>query len=60
MRFWDYIVEQSVSVRAVPELILGEVGAAVNFFWQSFTLILLTSGLTMLKCVSDDNLVSKI
>ena len=31
-RFNKYIHEQSVSVRAVPELAVGEAGAAVEFF----------------------------
>ena len=30
-----YILEQSVSVRAVPELIVGEEGAAVEFFCKA-------------------------
>ena len=31
-RFGEYILVQSVSVRAVPELIVGEAGAVVKFF----------------------------
>ena len=28
----EYLLEQSVSIRAVPEFIVGEAGAAVGFF----------------------------
>ena len=31
-RIGRYILEKSASVRAVPELIVGEAGAAVKFF----------------------------
>ena len=31
----EYILEQSVSVRAVPELIVGEAGAAVEFLGKA-------------------------
>ena len=48
-RIDGYILEQSVSVRAVPELIIGEAGAAVDLFLQSLVAVLLTSDPTMLN-----------
>ena len=30
-----YVLEQSISVRVVPELIVGEAGAAVEFFGKA-------------------------
>ena len=34
-RFGEYILEQYVSVRAVPELIADEAGAVVEFFGKA-------------------------
>ena len=50
-RFVEYILEQSVLLRAVPELIVGEAAAipgggvgGCQFFRQSFSPVLHTSG----------------
>ena len=56
-RIDGYILEQSVSVRAVPELIIGETGAAVDLFLQSLVAVLLTSDPTMLKCIRKQKLI---
>ena len=48
----EYILEQSVSVRAVPELIVGWAGAVVEFFCKAG---LHTSGKTMLEYISMQN-----
>ena len=52
----EYILEQSVSLRAVPGLI---VGAAVELLkvWQSLVPVSHTSGHTMLKCISKQSLI---
>ena len=63
-RFGECILEQSVSVRAVPELIVGVVvgrggsgGGCSRMFRQNFVPVLHTSGQTMLKCMRKQNLI---
>ena len=46
----EYILEQSVSVRAVPKLILGEAGVS-PIFRQCLVLVLHISGQTVVKCI---------
>ena len=49
-------LEQSISVRAVPELIVGiEAGTVVKYFDKASSLI--CSGQTMLKCIRKHNLL---
>ena len=50
----DNIIEQSVSVRAVPKLIVGEAGRQSNFSAKPRPR---TSGQTMLKCISKQKLI---
>ena len=45
-----YILDQSVSVRAVPKLIAGEAGVS-PIFRQCLVLVLHISGQTMVKCI---------
>ena len=55
--FAGYILEQSVSFRAVLELIVGGGGGGgtVRNFRQSFVPVLHTSGQAVLKCLNKQN-----
>ena len=51
-KIWEYIVEQSVSIRADPELIVGAAGIAVHFFGKALSLFSIPVARKMLKCIS--------
>ena len=57
----EYILEQSVSVGAIPGLIVGGGGGGGRGRQSNFSAkqrpVLYTSGQTMLKCISKQNLI---